>query len=192
LRGEGGVPNNTARGSIETLRTLGTGRAIVSPMARYGWQCISCGEKPAWSTVCDSRSVAAFIWDELAPSGWDQRLLHRLCTCTRKSLRITSRFKRGDPERVSVEHIVGLGPDGDQLTMLWETFRHADPRTRWMDFKYQRGRSPWGLNKRLVLEKAQLTRLLRAYETQTGKVIVPESKTRKTPKRASAQRRNRK
>ncbi|HVD33288.1 MAG TPA: hypothetical protein VNC19_06900 [Gemmatimonadales bacterium] len=37
-----------------------------------------------------------------------------------------------------------------------------------MDLKYQRGRSPWGLSKRLVLEKAQLVRLLRAYERATG------------------------
>jgi hypothetical protein len=37
----------------------------------------------------------------------------------------------------------------------------------WIDFKYQRGRSPWGLNKRLVLEKKQFARLLRAYERAT-------------------------
>jgi hypothetical protein len=51
--------------------------------------------------------------------------------------------------------------------MLWETFRHSKPRTKWIDFKYQRGRSPWGLNKHLILEKAHLTRLLRAYELAT-------------------------
>jgi hypothetical protein len=39
----------------------------------------------------------------------------------------------------------------------------------WIDFKYQRGRSPWGLNKRLVLEKKHLARLLRAYELATGR-----------------------
>jgi hypothetical protein len=133
-------------------------------MSRYWWQCISCGEKPPWLTVCRSRSVAAFIWDELAPSGWDQSLLRRTCPCGRRSLRITYRFRRGDPERISVKHIVGLGSKDDYLPMLWETFRHSRPRTPWIDFKYQRGRSPWGLNKRLVLEKAQLARLLRAYE----------------------------
>ncbi|MEO8189772.1 MAG: hypothetical protein ABI682_05480 [Acidobacteriota bacterium] len=52
--------------------------------------------------------------------------------------------------------------------MLWETFRHSDPSKSWMDFKYQRGRSPWGLTKRLVLEKKQLTRLLRAYKRAVG------------------------
>src|SRR5688500_14125492 len=82
-----------------------------SSMARYWWQCISCGDKPAWLTVCDSRSIAAFIWDELAPSGWDQRLLRRRCKCKRHALRITYRFRRGDPERVSIEHIVGLAAD---------------------------------------------------------------------------------
>ena len=67
-----------------------------------------------------------------------------------------------------MKHIVGLGPDGkplgDTLTMLWETFHHSSPGTRWIDFKYQRARSPWGLSKRLVLEKKKLERLLRAYE----------------------------
>ena len=123
--------------------------------------------------VCHSRSIAAFIWDELAPSGWDQRLLRPKCKCQRRSLRITYRFRRGDPERISVKHIVGLGPYGDYLPMLWETFRHSRPRTPWIDFKYQRGRSPWGLTKRLVLEKAQLARLLRAYEHATGLPIMP-------------------
>jgi hypothetical protein len=137
-------------------------------MARYWWQCSACGEKAAWLTVCRSRSIAAFIWDELAPSGWDQRLLLRKCNCKRRSLRITYRFQRGNPEKVSIKHIVGLRPDGDYLPMVWETFRHSRPRTPSIDFKYQRGRSPWGLNKRLVLKKSQLTRLLRVYEKASG------------------------
>jgi hypothetical protein len=140
-------------------------------MARYWWQCTSCGAKPAWLTVCESRSIAAFIWDELAPSGWDQRLLRRTCECKRHTLRITYRFRRGDPDWISIKHIVGLGPDGDHLPMLWETFRHSTPRTSWIDLKYQRGRSPWGLSKRLVLRKAQLARLLRVYERATGATI---------------------
>jgi hypothetical protein len=140
-------------------------------MARYWWQCTSCGERPAWLKVCTSRSIAAFIWDELAPSGWDQRLLRRSCACGRRSLRITYRFRRGDLDRISIKHIVGLAPDGDHLPMLWETFRHSSPRTPWIDFKYQRGRSPWGLSKRLVLTKAQLARLLQAYEGATGVAI---------------------
>ena len=122
-------------------------------------------------TVTDSRSIAAFIWDELAPSGWDQRLLRRRCKCRRESLRITYRFRRGDPERVSIRHIVGIGPEGDYLPMLWETFRHSRPRSSWIDFKYQRGRSPWGLSKRLVLEKTQLLRLFRNYERKVGRAI---------------------
>ena len=138
-------------------------------MARYWWQCLACGAKPPWLTVGRSRSVAAFIWDELAPSGWDQDLLRRRCElCRRQSLRITFRLKRADPERVSVRHIVGLDPDGDHLPMLWDTFRHSSPRKSWIDFKYQRGRSPWGLTKRLVLQKPQLLRLLRAYERATS------------------------
>jgi hypothetical protein len=141
-------------------------------MARYWWQCTLCGDKPAWLTVCQSRSIAAFIWDELAPSRWDQRLLLRPCTCKHRSLRITYRFQRGSTERVSIRHIVGLRADGDYLPMLWDTFRHSRPRAHWIDFKYQRGRNPWGLTKRLVLEKAQLTRLLRAYQRATGKALI--------------------
>ena len=140
-------------------------------MARYWWECTSCGDRPPWLSVCESQSVAAFIWDELAPSGWDQRLLRRRYKCRRKSLRITYRLARGSPDRVSVNQIVGTGPHGDYLPMIWETFRHSSPRARWIDFKYQRGRSPWGLTKRLVLEKGQLVRLLRSYERVTGRGI---------------------
>jgi hypothetical protein len=138
--------------------------------ARYWWQCISCGDRPAWLAVCASKSVAAFIWDELAPSGWDQKLLRRTCTmCKRRSVYITYRLKRGDPDRVSVKYIVGLVLDDDYLPMVWETFRHSTPATGWIDFKYQRGRSPWGLTKRVVLQKQHLLRLLRTYEKTTGR-----------------------
>lgn len=139
--------------------------------AKYWWQCTACGERPAWSVVCGSKSIAAFIWDELAPSGWDQRLLRRTCSCKRRSLYLTYRLKRGDPERVSIRHIVGLRPEDDYLPMLWETFRHATPKVRWVDFKYQRARSPWGLTKRVALTLPQLSRLLRAFEKATGRKI---------------------
>src|SRR5512141_2675541 len=142
-------------------------------MAKYWWQCISCGARPAWLDVCHSKSIAAFICDELAPSGWDQRLLRRTCQCKRRSLYITYRLKRGDPERVSVKHIVGLCLEDDYLPMVWETFRHATPKTTWIDFKYQRGRSPWGLTKRLVLQRPHLSRLLREYERATGRRLSP-------------------
>ena len=132
-------------------------------MASYWWQRRACGARPAWLAVCQSRSVAASIRDELRPSGWDQRLLRRKCTCARRSLYTTYRLKRGDPDRVSVRHIVGLGLADECQPMLWESFRHSCPRTKWVDFKYQRGRSLWGLNKRLVLKQSQLSRLLRAY-----------------------------
>ena len=141
--------------------------------ARYWWQCTSCGERPAWVAVCNSKSIAAFIWDELAPSGWDQSLLRRICTCKCRTLYITYRLKRGDPEKVSIKHIVGLSLEDDYLPMIWETFRHATPRTRWIDFKYQRGRSPWGLTKRLVLTQPHLSRLLSTYEKATGRRLSP-------------------
>jgi hypothetical protein len=136
---------------------------------KYWWQCLACGARPGWTAVCESKSIAAFILDELSASGWDQRLLRRSCECGRRSLYITYRLKRGDPERASIRHIVGLHLDEDYLPMLWETFRHSAPKVRWMDFKYQRGRSPWGLSKRLVLTQAQLARLVRAYESVTGR-----------------------
>ena len=140
--------------------------------AKYWWQCIACGDRPDWLDACESKSVAAFIWDELAPGGWDQGLLRRACKhCKRRAVYITYRLQRGDPERVSVRHMVGLSLEDDYLPMVWETFRHATPRTRWIDFKYQRGRSPWGLTKRLVLQRAHLSRLLRAYEKATGRPL---------------------
>ena len=142
-------------------------------MARYWWQCTSCGARPPWLAVCESRSIAAFIWDELAPSGWDQRLLRRKCSCNRRSLYITYRLQRGDPERVSVRHLVGLMLGDGYVPMLWETFRHASPGKRWIDFKYQRGRSPWGLTKRLVLARTDLARLLRAYQKASGRRLLP-------------------
>lgn len=142
--------------------------------AKYWWQCSACGDRPAWLDVCESKSVAAFIWDELVPSGWDQSLLRRTCRCCRRrSLRITYRLRRGDPDRVSIKHVVGLSLEDDYLPMVWETFRHATPKTSWIDFKYQRGRSPWGLTKRLVLQKPHLSRLLRAYEKATGRCLNP-------------------
>ncbi|GGA78957.1 hypothetical protein GCM10011521_16460 [Arenimonas soli] len=140
--------------------------------ARYGWQCTACGDRPAWLAACGSRSVAAFIRDELAPSGWDQALLRRTCrACRHRTVYITYRLKRGDPERVSVRHIVGLVLEDEYLPMVWETFRHASPRTGWVDFKYQRGRSPWGLTKRLVLERKHMSRLLLAYRNATGRSL---------------------
>src|SRR5688572_10858332 len=98
-------------------------------MARYWWQCMVCGDKPRWAAVCQSRSIAAFIWDELAPSGWDQNLLRRVCTRKHRSLRITYRVGRASEDRISIRHIVGVGPEGDFLPMIWDTFRHSRPRT---------------------------------------------------------------
>jgi hypothetical protein len=142
--------------------------------ARYWWQCLACDDRPAWLATCKSRSIAAFIWDELAPAKWDQRLLRRQCAaCGSKSLYLTYRLKRGDPDRVSVKHIVGLALEDDYMPMLWETFRHSCPRTKWVDFKDQRGRSPWGLTKRLVLKRTHLSALLQAYDRASGARLTP-------------------
>ena len=142
--------------------------------AKYWWQCIACGDRPAWLAVCESKSVAAFIWDELAPSGWNQTLMRHTCkSCKRRSVYITYRLQRGDPERVSIKHVVGLNLEDEYVPMVWETFRHATPRTTWIDFKYQRGRSSWGLTKRLVLQHSHFARLLRSYEKATGRRLAP-------------------
>jgi len=133
-------------------------------MAKYAWQCTFCGDRPAWLAVCGSRSIAAFIFDELVPSGWDQKLLRRRCKCKHHSLYITYRATRGDPDRISIKHIAGLSLDHDYVPMLWETFRHASPKVKWIDLKYQRGRSPWGLSKHLVLKQEHLMRLLAVYQ----------------------------
>ena len=134
-------------------------------MAKYAWQCAFCGDRPKWLAVCNSRSIAAFIHDELAPSGWDQKLLRRRCKCKHHSLYITYRAPRGDPDRISIKYIFGLSLDADYIPMIWETFRHASPKAKWVDFKYQRGRSPWGLSKHLVLKQEHLLRLLVLYES---------------------------
>lgn len=137
-------------------------------MAKYAWQCNFCGDRPAWLSVCNSRSIAAFIHDELAPSGWNQKLLRRRCKCRHHALYITYRAPRGQSDRISIKHIVGLVIDKEYIPMLWETFRHESPKIKWVDFKYQRGRSPWGLTKRLILQRLQLSRLLTAYEKASG------------------------
>lgn len=134
-------------------------------MAKYVWQCASCGDRPSWLTVCNSRSIGAFIFDELAPSGWDQKLLRRRCKCGRQSLYIGYKAPRGDADRISIRHISGLVLENDYMPMLWETFRHASPKVKWIDFKYQRGRSPWGLTKHLVLKQMHLAKLLAMYES---------------------------
>jgi len=134
-------------------------------MPKYRWECTFCGDKPSWLTVCDSRSIAAFILDELAPSGWDQKLLRRRCKCRHRSFDITYRAPPGHAQRITIRHICGLVLDKDCIPMLWETFRHASPKVKWIDFKYQRSRSPWGLSKHLVMEQRHLAKLLAMYES---------------------------
>ena len=82
------------------------------------------------------------------------------------------RLGRGSDDRISIRHVVGVGPDGDYLPMLWDTFRHSRPRAHLIDFKYQKGRSPWGLAKRVVFDKAQFIQLLCTYSAATGQVLI--------------------
>ncbi len=86
--------------------------------ARYWWQCIACGGRPAWTTVCESKSVAAFVRDELVPGKWDQRLLRRTCSCHRRALYITYRLKRGDSGLASYIPPSSCTPSPAKLTSV--------------------------------------------------------------------------
>jgi hypothetical protein len=145
-------------------------------MPSYWWQCTKCPAAPVlFGKSCKSRGVVHFIWDELLPARWDQSLLAQKCTaCGESSLRITYEFPRKpNKEILRVIHVVGTGPHGDYLPMMWETSPSADLSTRWFDFKYIRGRSIWGMNKAAVLERADLHALFQAYRDRTGDAAFP-------------------
>ena len=92
--------------------------------------------------VCHSRSIAAFIWDDLAPSGWINAFFAVDATVSAARCAFLPVSAR-DPEDQRQAYLRTY-PEGDYLPMLWDTFR-IQVRTHWIDFKYQRGRSPWGL-----------------------------------------------
>lgn len=141
-------------------------------MPSYWWSCESCGQEVPFNQATRSRGIAHYIWDVLLPSGWDQSALIRTCAnCGVDGLRITYEFPRAQREILRISHLVGL-PDayGDYLPMMWETTPLSSPAERWVDFKYVRGRSIWGLNKPAVLSRADLGRLLAQYRAVAGVV----------------------
>lgn len=137
-------------------------------MPGYWWECESCAENFDFPKVTGANSMAGFVWDKLLASDWDQSLLAVMCEkCGSGTLRITYEFPREDKLTLRVIHIVGLQYD-DYIPMMWETHPKDSPAERCFDFKYQRGRNPWGLNKAAVLSRQDLHTLFERYRQKTG------------------------
>lgn len=137
-------------------------------MPGYWWECETCGEKSDFPTTVGASSISSFVWDKLLAADWDQSLLVSPCPrCSHGSRRITYEFPREDKVTLRVVHIVGLQSD-DYVPMMWETYPTDSPSDRWFDFKYQRGRNPWGLNKAAVFSRQELHELFTRYRQKTG------------------------
>ena len=144
-------------------------------MNGYWWECTRCGRRARFSSVTESNSLAAYIWDVLVPSGWNQGTLLKACTrCAKHAMRIAYEFPRRENERLFVMVIVGLTPEkGDTFVpMLWESARGRRLNKRWFDFKYIQGRSNFGLNRPPVFSAGSLREVLRLYRRKTGKRLV--------------------
>ena len=121
--------------------------------------CEECGDRLNFLDATGTLSIAAFIWDKLLASDWDQsRLRSTRKKCPHGNLHITYEFPREDKVILQVEHIVGLQFD-DYVPMMWEIHAKASPREPNFDFKYIRGRNPWGLNKAAVFSPQDLREL---------------------------------
>jgi hypothetical protein len=144
-------------------------------MAGYWWECETCDSKHDFDQVAGVRSMSSFVWDGLVPSNWDQGLLTSACPeCHEGVLRITYDFPRQvDRLFMRVLHIVGLKFD-DYVPMMWETYiKESKPREECIDFKYQRNRNPWGLNKAAHLSRSNLHELFSVYRERTGEQSFP-------------------
>ncbi|MDF0643288.1 MAG: hypothetical protein P0111_04615 [Nitrospira sp.] len=137
-------------------------------MAGYWWECEGCAERFEFPEVTGAASMGSFVSDKLMPSDWDQSLLAPICgKCRRATLRVTYEFPREDKLILRVIHIVWLQYD-DYVPIMWETHLKDSPTERCFDFKYQRGRNPWGLNKAAVLSRQDLHTLFERYRQKTG------------------------
>src|SRR5437867_2149365 len=126
-------------------------------MASYWWECSHCSAEYDFPTTCQSKGITHYIWDVLIPSAWNQDHLLKQCgTCNQNSLRITYIFPRADKTHIQVKHMVGLGPFGEYVPMMWETIPDGDDQETWLDFKYINGRNIWGLNKPAVFNKENI------------------------------------
>jgi hypothetical protein len=142
-------------------------------MAGYWWECEACGKETDFLTTGAAASLASFVWDRLIPSDWDQSLLTAPCSagCAGPQ-RITYHFPRDDRMTLRVIHIVGLKSD-DYVPMMWETYSTESPSERMFDFKYQRGRNPWGLNKAAVFSRSDLHQIFALYRDKPKALEFP-------------------
>ncbi len=136
-------------------------------MSGYWWECEGCGEKSDFPTVVSTLSMSSFVWDKLLRADWDQSLLVSPCPHCQAFRRITYEFPRKDKVTLRVIHIVGRQSE-DYVPMMRETYPTDSPKERWFDFKYQRGRNPWGLNKAAVFSRQELQELFMLYRGKTG------------------------
>jgi hypothetical protein len=142
-------------------------------MPAYWWSCIKCGKKETFQNACDCNGIHGFIWHQLLPSDWDQRLLRKRCAkCRANSLRITYEFPRAKKELVFVNHIVGLGLDG-WIPMMWETVFSGTRSNRLYDFKYVGRKNIWGLNKPAVFTEDTLREIFELYRKKSGRSFRP-------------------
>ena len=137
-------------------------------MPGYWWECDGCGNVLEFPEAIGAPSMSSFIWDKLLAADWDQSLLGPPCKkCARGTLRITYEFPREDKVVLRVDHIVGLQYE-DYVPMMWETHPKESPSEANFDFKYIRGRNPWGLNRAAVLSRQDLHDLFELYRQKTG------------------------
>jgi hypothetical protein len=89
-------------------------------------------------------------------------------------MRIAYHFPRKDnPRTARLVHAVGLGPSGDYVPMMWETYFVDEPDVLAFDFKYVRGRNQTGLNKPCVMTRENLRVLFSLWQERTGTVGFP-------------------
>jgi hypothetical protein len=144
-------------------------------MPSYWWACSTCHAETRFEDEVEKGPVL-FLYCDLA-NDWDQQKLVRKCrSCKTGSLRMAFHFPRKERERLTVVHIVGLTPVGDEkyLPMLWETIPSSSPDERWFHFNYMNGKSNWGLNKAAVFTAGEMKRLLDLYFAKTGKQFPSE------------------
>lgn len=139
-------------------------------MKGYWWECESCGKSYEFSQACSYNAIAHYIRDTLISSSWDQsHLLIRCNKCGKQALRITYEFPRAQKEILRVVHIVGLGSATDDfIPMMWESYPLSNIDDRWFDFKYIRGRSPFGLTRPVVLSISELRQIFKLYCIKAG------------------------
>jgi hypothetical protein len=144
-------------------------------MPGYWWECEHCDRTVTFAEVTGC-SIAAFIWDKLLASAWDQAVLARDCPhCQQHSLRIAYDFPRRDKLIFRLVHAVGVREGESYLPMMWECYLVGEPERPKFDFKYLNGRNPKGLSKPAILSREQLSQLLSLYRARTGDAAFPDS-----------------